>query len=278
VALRRASHQLHDAKPLVLDDPLAVRILGSEYKPDLDRTPDGDKRPFSAGLRAFLVARSRLAEDALAAAYERVGARQYLLLGAGLDTFAYRNPHNALRVFEVDHPATQAWKQDLLERAAISVPESLTFVAVDFERERLRDRLLAAGFDESVPTMTAWLGVTPYLTPEAFAETLSVLAGFAPGSGVVFDYALPREALSPVEQLMLDSLSQRVALVGEPFQLFFTPELLRRQLAAAGLDVVEDLSSVQLNERYFSGRADGLRLRGKTGRVCCAVRQESRSV
>jgi methyltransferase (TIGR00027 family) len=271
VALRRAAHQLHDAKPLVFDDPLAVRILGKEFEEELKRTPDGVRRPFSAGLRAFVVARARLAEDTLATGVHELGVRQYLVLGAGLDTFACRNPYADVRVFEVDHPATQAWKREMLAGAGIVPPESTRFVAVDFEKDSLRLKLQAAGFDEQVPTVTAWLGVVPYLTSEAFRATMRVLARFAPGSEVVFDYSQPREALPPVEQLMLDSLSARVALAGEPFQLFFAPEQLAEELDWLGLRVVEDLDGAALTARYFAERRDGLMLRGKAGRMCVAA-------
>lgn len=278
VALRRAAHQVHDAEPLVLDDPLAVRILGAEFREELKRTPHKLRRPFSAALRAFMVVRSRLAEDTLAAAVRNVGARQYLILGAGLDTFACRNPYPDVRVFEVDHPATQAWKTKMLERAKIEPPASAHFVAVDFEQDSLRTRLEAAGFDERLPTVTAWLGVVPYLTPAAFQATMRVLARCAPGSEVVFDYSQPREALPPVEQLMLDSLSARVAQAGEPFQLFFTPPQLAEALRALGLRVVEDLDSAALTARYLSARTDGLMLRGTAGRICVAASVEPASV
>ena len=277
VALRRAAHQLRDAKPLVLDDPLAVRILSKAFHEELQRTPDKVKRPFSAALRAFVVVRARLAEDTLAAAVRDVGARQYLVMGAGLDTFACRNPYPDVRVFEVDHPSTQAWKIQMLASAGIMPPASAQFVAVDFEKDSLRARLKAAGFDESLPTVTAWLGVVPYLTVEAFRATMRVLAGCAPGSEVVFDYSQPREALPPVEQLMLDSLSARVALAGEPFQLFFTPEQLVEELKGLGLRVVEDMDGEALTERYMAGRTDGLMLRGKAGRMCVAASVEAPS-
>jgi methyltransferase (TIGR00027 family) len=278
VALRRAAHPLHDAQPLVHDDPLAVRILGKEFEEELKRTPDKVKRPFSAALRAFMVVRARLAEDTLAAGVRDLGVRQYLVLGAGLDTFACRNPYPDVRVFEVDHPATQAWKMQMLARAGIVPPESAQFVAVDFERDSLRMKLKAAGFDERVPTVTAWLGVVPYLTTEAFRATMRVLARCAPGSEVVFDYSQPREALPPVEQLMLDSLSARVALAGEPFQLFFTPEQLAEELECLGLRVVEDLDGAALTARYLAGRRDGLMLRGKAGRICVAASVQAASV
>jgi methyltransferase (TIGR00027 family) len=271
VALRRAAHQLHDAKPLVFDDPLAVRILGKEFEHELKQTPDGAKQPFSVGLRAYVVGRARLAEDTLAMGIREMGVRQYLVLGAGLDTFACRNPYSDVRVFEVDHPATQAWKIQMLAKAGIAVPELAQFVPVDFEKDSLRARLKAAGFDEMVPTVTAWMGVVPYLTSEAFRSTLRLLGTFSEGSEVVFDYSQPREVLPPVEQLMLDSLSARVAKAGEPFQLFFTPEQLAEELEWLGLRVVEDLDCVAMTERYFKGRKDALLLLGKGGRMCVAA-------
>lgn len=271
VAMRRAAHQLYDPRPLVLDDPLAVRILPPDARAELARTPAAARKPFSAALRAFMVARARFAEDVLAAAIRDHSTRQVLVLGAGLDTFAYRNPHPALRVFEVDHPATQAWKRDLLHRAEIPLPGSLTFVPVDFERQSLQTELLRDGFDPTLPTATAWLGVVPYLTAEAFASTTRLLGSLPPGSSLVFDYSLPREALPEVEQLMLDSLSARVAQAGEPFRLFFTPDLLAQELARCNLTVVEDLDAPAINARYLAGRADGLHLRGRAARLCHAA-------
>src|ERR1700733_13879043 len=122
VALRRAAHQLHDERPLVFEDPLAVRILGPAFAQELANTPDAERRPFSVAMRAWMVARAKLAEDALAAGYRDDGVRQYVVLGAGLDTFAYRNPYADVKVFEVDHPATQAWKREMLVAAGISIP------------------------------------------------------------------------------------------------------------------------------------------------------------
>jgi methyltransferase (TIGR00027 family) len=271
VALRRAAHQVHDAKPLVFEDPLAVRILGPEYAEEVRRTPDSIKRPFSAGLRAFMVARARLAEATLADGVRRLGVRQYLVLGAGLDTFACRNPYADVRVFEVDHPATQAWKMQMLKAAEIVPPPSAQFVAVDFEKDSLRARLKASGFDFSVPTVTAWLGVVPYLTAEAFRATVRILSTLPEGSAVVFDYSQPAEALSMVERMMLESLSARVAMAGEPFQLFFTPPQLAEELEWLGIRVVEDVGGEAMTARYFAGRSDGLMLRGKAGRMCVAA-------
>ncbi|MEO6805025.1 MAG: class I SAM-dependent methyltransferase, partial [Edaphobacter sp.] len=134
VALRRAAHQLYDAQPLVLNDPIAIPILGQEYLPELHKTVTKLEKPFSVALRAFLVARSRYAEDMLFHAVMN-GVTQYVLLGAGLDTFAFRNTHPNLRIFEIDHPATQQWKRELLETSHIPIPQNLTFVPVDFEHQ-----------------------------------------------------------------------------------------------------------------------------------------------
>ncbi len=251
VALRRAAHQLYDVPPLVFPDPFAVRILGGErgeHAEDLHKTANKLAKPHSSALRAFLVARSRYAEDNLARAIE-TGVTQYVLLGAGLDTFALRNPHPHLRVFEVDHPATQAWKRELLTRAELPLPATLTFVPVDFEHQNLPERLLASGFDPTQPTFFAWLGVVPYLTLEAFRATVAFLAAQPLGSGLVLDYGLPRASLPPLEQLARDSMSFRVQRAGEPFQLFFTPEEIAHELAA--FSRIEDLGSPELNARYF---------------------------
>jgi methyltransferase (TIGR00027 family) len=267
VALRRAAHQLYDAQPLVLNDPIAVPILGHEYLPELHKTTTKLEKPFSVALRAYLVARSRYAEDTLASAVAQ-GITQYVLLGAGLDTFAYRNPYPNLRVFEVDHPATQQWKRELLETSRIPIPHTLTFVPVDFERQTLAAQLLAAGFDSTIPTFFAWLGVVPYLTLEAFRSTLRYITAQPPDSGLVFDYGLPRSELPRLEQLAHDSLAARVQQAGEPFQLFFTPREAAAELVA--FYNLEDLGSAEINARYFNNRTDNLRLLGSAGHFLSA--------
>lgn len=267
VAMRRAAHQIYDDKPLVFEDPFAVSILGDTYAEEVRRTPTNPDRIFSVSLRAFLVARSRYAEDNLARAVER-GVTQYVLLGAGLDTFAHRNAYPGLKVFEVDHPATQQWKRELLEAGGIAAPDRLTYAPVDFERESLPEQLAAAGFDASAPTFFAWLGVVPYLTAEAFRATLAFIASQPQGSGLVMDYGQPRHVLPMLEQLAHDSLASRVALAGEPFQLFFTPEEMANELSA--FREIEDLGTSEINHRYFAGRSDSLWLRGTAGRLLCA--------
>jgi methyltransferase (TIGR00027 family) len=268
VALRRAAHQIYDS-PVVFADPLAVPILGAAYVEELRKTPLRPDRPFSIALRAFLVARSRYAEDNLFR-FVGAGVRQYVLLGAGLDTFAYRNPFPELRVFEVDHPSTQGWKRELLAESGIPIPGSLTCVPVDFERESLSAQLQAAGFNVEIPAFFAWLGVVPYLTLPAFRSTVEFVSAQPPGTGVVLDYGQPREVLPPLEQLAHDSLSSRVEGVGEPFQLFFTPTAIAREFA--GFRNLEDIGAAEINQRYFQGRSDQLMVRGTAGRLLCAWR------
>ena len=269
VAARRAAHQLLD-DPRVLNDPIAIPILGNNLQLDYDK----HQHPYARAFRAFMVARSRYAEDNLAEAVTN-GVRQYVLLGAGLDTFAYRNPFPELRVFEVDFPATQQWKRDLLREARIVEPANLTFVPLDFEQHTLREGLTEAGFDFNRPAFFAWLGVVPYLTLKAFRATLDLIAAMPSGSGVTFDYALSDEDLSPRKRLMRAALAERVAAAGEPFRLFFRSEQMDNELKSAGLesarsdrarfdrasfDRIEQLDSEDLNARYFAGRADDLAL------------------
>ncbi len=258
VALRRAAHQLHDS-PVVFDDPMAVALLGATYAEELRRTPLREDRPFSIALRAFLVARSRYAEDNLRTAVEG-GVEQYVLLGAGLDTFAYRNSYPQLRVFEVDHPATQQWKRELLHRNHIAIPENVTYTPVDFERQSLSAQLGDSGFNHRAPTFFAWLGVVPYLTLEAFRGTLSFVSAQPPGSGVTLDYGQPRAVLPLLEQLAHDSLASRVEKAGEPFRLFFTPADIAAEFSR--FHRIEDLGAPEINARYFSGRNDQLAVRG----------------
>jgi len=256
VAIRRAAHQLMD-KPLVLDDPLAVPLLGPGYARDMERAMHKVARDF----RLFMAARSRFAEDHLAEAVAN-GVRQYVVLGAGLDTFAYRNPFPEVRVFEVDFPATQEWKRGMLAEAGIAVPDSLTFVPLDFEHQTLAAGLAEAGFDAGQPAFFSWLGVVPYLTLEAFRATLAVIAQLPAGSGVCFDYVFSPDFFGPKRRQAFDVLAARVAAAGEPFQLFFSQDELERELHNAGFGRIEQVDPKRLNELYFTGRADGLKLSG----------------
>src|SRR5271165_3427386 len=264
VAIRRAAHQLLD-QPRVFDDPLALRIIGPEAEEVLRSDPK-ESHAFSRAFRAFMAARSRYAEDELAHAVAH-GVRQYVVLGAGLDTFAYRNPHPHLRTFEVDHPATQAWKREQLQAARIAIPPSLTFVPIDFELQTLADRLEQSGLNASSAAFFSWLGVTPYLTREACMTTLSFIAKLPAGSGVVFDFAVDPALLNAGQRQALDALSKRVARYGEPFQLFFDPGKLQDELKALGFHRAEFLQGKELNARYFRDRKDGLLVRGSIGHL-----------
>jgi methyltransferase (TIGR00027 family) len=267
VAIRRAAHQLLD-QPKVLDDPLALRIIGPEAAEALRSNPK-EHHAFSRAFRAFMAARSRYAEDELARAVAD-GVAQYVVLGAGLDTFAYRNPHLSLRVFEVDHPATQAWKREQLHAAEIPVPPSLTFVPIDFEHQTLADGLDSSGFNAKEAAFFSWLGVTPYLTREACMATVSLIAKMQAGSGVVFDFAVDPTLLNPGQRMALGALSKRVAASGEPFQLFFDPAKLQEELKSMGFHRTELLQGKELNARYFRDRADGLLVRGGLGHLMAA--------
>jgi methyltransferase (TIGR00027 family) len=270
VAMRRAAHQLFD-NPRVLEDPLAIPIIGTEAAAQLsDEWPRHGKR-IGRSIRAFMVARSRYAEDQLALAVSR-GIQQYVILGAGLDTFAYRNPHagKSLRVFEVDYPATQEWKRQRLAGAGILIPSTVTYAPVDFERQTLAAGLAEAGFDSGAATFFSWLGVVMYLTEEATMSTLGFIATTARGGGVAFDFAVPRESLTWMGRLALDAISRRVASAGEPFRTFFEPRTLTEKLTQLGFHSVEVLDAAEINPRYFRDRGDGLCVAGSLGRLISA--------
>lgn len=260
-AFRRAAHQVLD-DPRVFDDPLSLRILGFDDPLALQSSPKWPtESPMSRVLRASLAARSRYCEDELHLAVRR-GVSQYVVLGAGLDTFACRNPYPAplLRVFEVDRSDTQAWKRSRLQDEGIAIPETLTFVPINFERETLRDCLQREGFDTRKPTFFSWLGVTMYLTESAITRTIEVVASLPKGSGIVFDYMIPRTMLDPIALRAFEALAGRVASLGEPFQTFFAPPSLKNDLLGMGFSEVEDLDPEEMNVRYFQGRTDGLRM------------------
>jgi len=267
VAMRRAAHQVFDGEPKVINDPLAVRIIGTEAEARMRAMRQ--QSAFAKVGRAFMVARLRFAEDALTRAVEQ-GVTQYVILGAGLDTFAYRNPFHQLQVFEVDHPATQAWKRERLAAAGIAIPENVTHVPVDFEREAIAHTLSEAGLDEHRPVFFAWLGVTMYLTDEAIATTLGYIGSRPSGSMLVLDYSLPSESLSWMERFFRGIMARRVKRAGEPFINFFSPERMQSTLEAAGLHRVEDLGVDELNARYFKGRTDGLDIKGRSLHVASA--------
>jgi methyltransferase (TIGR00027 family) len=266
-ALQRAAHQLLET-PRVFEDPLALGIFGAEGARWLGQNLHRYRTIGSRAMRAFLVMRSRYAEDELARAYER-GVRQYVVLGAGLDTFAYRNPHRGLKVFEVDHPSTQAWKRSRLREQSIAVPDSTVFAPVDFETQTLAGGLQAAGFRADSPAFFSWLGVTIYLSRDAVAGTLQTIAAAAKGSQLVFDFAPPPASLPEDERRRHEAMAARVASGGEPWIGYFPPELFAGELRAAGFASAEVLGAADMNELYFRHRTDGFRIFG-SGRMMTA--------
>ena len=271
VAYRRAAHQILD-RPPVFTDPLAAKLLSPEAQSRLAAGPGRpSRRGFGARLRAFLAVRSRVAEDQLALAVTR-GVRQYLVLGAGLDTFAYRNPWPELMVFEVDHPATQTWKRERVRVAGLAVPPQTSYVPVDFERQSVADELARHGFDPALPTAISWLGVVPYLEPATIWTNLAWAASIVGATGhIVFDYGSAPPWWAFGQQLAIWWLARRVAAAGEPFRSRLDPVELGARLASLGFSSVEDLDATELNRRYFADRSDGLAVAG-TGHVVVAAR------
>jgi methyltransferase (TIGR00027 family) len=243
----RAAHQVLDGASILLD-PLAARILGPDAETSLSHA---EAHPSGPRIRWFIAARSRIAEDALTVAAAD-GARQLVVLGAGLDTLAYRTPlADGLRIFEVDHPATQAWKRQRLTAAAIPLPKTLTFVSIDFERETLAETLIAAGFDPAGRTFFSWLGVVPYLTEPAIFSTLAFIASLPGGADVVFDYVNPAGSVAPAGRIAHQALATRVAALGETFKCYFDTAGLCSRLSAIGFRHVDDAGPAQLAPRFF---------------------------
>ena len=251
-ATHRAVHQVleHGA---IFADPLAVRILGEDVE---EAVREAQANPARRILRLFIALRARFAEDALKTAVAG-GVRQLVVLGAGLDTYAYRNGlQEKLHVFEVDHPATQAWKRQRLAEAEIPLPRTLTFAPVDFEHETLAEGLAAAGFDPAQQTFFTWLGVVPYLTEQTVFSTLGFIARLPGGAHVVFDYSNP-PASGPKNDgyaALHEALSARVASLGEAFKCHFETEVLHPKLTALGFREIEDLGPALIRERYFANR------------------------
>lgn len=248
----RAAHQITDDGS-IFKDPYARLILDEEALATADeRARDPTTRHF----RLFMAARSRFAEDCLAAEVER-GLRQVVILGAGLDTFGLRNPYRdaGLRVFEVDHPATQTWKRSRLAALNLTEPEELVFVPVDFEHEDLTGCLGAAGFRADQPAFYIWLGVVPYLERKTVLALLEALV-VAPETAIVFDYSEPLENYSPERRARVMVMEARVAAAGEPWITHFDPSWLTSALISMGYTHVEDLGPAQVATRYFGAPTD----------------------
>jgi len=258
VALWRALHVEIDPPPHVLEDEIGLQLAapgdGWRARPDMD--PDGTR-----GFRASIVARARFIEDLVAEQAGR-GVSQYVLLGAGLDTFAQRRPEIAsrMRAFEVDQPGPQAWKRQRLTELGYGVPDWLRLVPVNFEQNgSWWQELAAAGFDPGQPAVVASTGVSMYLSKDATAATLHQLAGLAPGSTLAMTFLLPRDLLGDADRAGLRAADQGARASGTPFVSFYAPQEMLAMAREAGFASVRHVSGASLGERYFAGRSDGLR-------------------
>lgn len=269
VAALRAVHQLLD-DPIVFDDVLALPILGSQTEAALREDPFQLNDPMSRGLRAALVVRSKLAEDELSRAV-KAGVKQYVVLGAGLDTFAFRNSqvNQGIHVYEVDHPSTQTWKKTMLESARVDIPDSVTFVGVDFEKDTLAEELRRAGFCADRPAYFSWLGVTVYLSRQAISETLKYVSSLPKESAITFDYRVEPSLLNPIERMLGEHIGKIIAEQGEPWKSHFEPQALQTELQRMGFGSTLDFGPDELNARYLARRKDGLRTGGGF-RIMCA--------
>ncbi|MDT7624515.1 MAG: hypothetical protein QOF99_5416 [Pseudonocardiales bacterium] len=258
VALWRAMHVLVDPPPHVLCDEIGLRLAAPDD--DWRRRPDMDPRATS-GYRAAVVARARFIDDLVAEQAGR-GISQYVVLGAGLDTFAQRRPEIAsrLRVFEVDQPGNQAWKRRRLVELGYGIPDWLRLVPVDFEAGgSWWEQLAAAGFDPGQPAVVVSTGVTMYLTKDATAATLRQLAGLAPASTLAMTFLLPTELLEDADRPGLRAAKSGARATGTPFISFYTPSEMLTLAREAGFTAAEHVPGTVLADRYFADRTDGLR-------------------
>lgn len=255
----RAAHQLFDAQPLILDDPVAVPLLGADAETQIRHAVERHQTPEARVLRTHVVLRSRFTEDRLAEAVLR-GITQYVILGAGFDTFAFRQPQWAkkLKIIEIDHPGTQAMKRSKLAAAGIAIPENLIFADVDFEKESLHDGLCRHRISIAEPTFFSWLGVTMYIQEDAIEAVLKTVAAFPESSEIVLTFIQPPTSLSDAEKKSYSRLVQSVASVGEPFLSYFEPEALEAKLRSLCFSKIDFFSPADAQARYFQRRPNDL--------------------
>jgi methyltransferase (TIGR00027 family) len=258
VALWRAMHVLVDAPPHVIEDAVGLQLLapadGWRERPDMDEVG-------TSGFRAAIVARARFIEDLVAEQLDR-GVAQYVILGAGLDTFVQRRPELAtrMRVFEVDRPGPQAWKRRRLVEVGLGIPDALRLVPVDFETTGgWWQELVDAGFDPARPAIVVSTGVAMYLSRDATTATLRQLAGLAPGSTFAMTFMLPMDLLDDADRAGLEASAKGAQASGTPFRSFYRPQEMLAMARDAGFVTAAHVSGSALAERYFSGRPDGLR-------------------
>jgi methyltransferase (TIGR00027 family) len=281
-AMLRAAHLLWDDPPKIFEDTFALALSGCADEAALRERLEarGAELAARAGrdlakaalqlLRCQVVGRSRYVEDELTEALKR-GVAQYVILGAGFDSFVYRRPDVAgvLRVFEVDHPATQAWKRMRLRELGVAIPPNLVFVPLDFQQQSLIESLRISGYRPDAPGFFSWLGVTQYLTPAAIFDTLQTVASMAPGTEIISTYLFPAAILDDrrrqIRQLLMDLAAAR----GEPMLTFFEPAELAEHLRKLGFAEVWNIGPEEAHARYFASRTDGLR--GENTIICARV-------
>jgi methyltransferase (TIGR00027 family) len=261
-AIHRAVHQLLDI-PLILDDPMALKIIDGIKLSELQANINRYRAEQEQFLRAFIVMRSRYTEDTLAQCVQN-GIRQYVILGAGLDTFSYRNlyPQSALDVFEVDQPGMQLWKKQHLIKLGILLPKQLAYVPMNFENNLLRTALQATNFKFDQPAFFSLLGVTQYLSYEAVFEIFKFVSSMPKESEIVFEYILSPLLLNSLQQRDLVQTAKRSAARGEQWRTFFDPLILAENLHRIGFRYTEDIGVEKLNKQYFMNRSDGLHIGG----------------
>ena len=253
--MQRAAHLMLDHDPWIFEDPLALRIMGAEAESEVRLNLAHLRSLVGRSLRASMMARNRYTEDELVRSILR-GVRQYIILGAGLDTFAYRNSFEDLRVFEVDHPATQAWKRRRLEEAAIPIPASVTFVSVDFGRQMITDALRRSGFRSDEPAFFSFIGVTRYLSREELLSVFnSIRSLMRAGSEIVVDFYAPPSLLQRLREPNQENNGFRPS--------YFDPMTITRDLKPLGFADVKLIGPKELNVRYYKNRKDGLRIRNR---------------
>ena len=255
-AVARGEHRLLDSAPWILNDPFALMLVGAEWRQIYDARAARHHERVWRDARAWVVARSRYAEDRL----EERPFTQYVILGAGLDSFSWRRPDllHTLRVFEVDHPATQTWKRERIATLALPTSDHHVFAPVDFETESVRDGLDAAGFDWSVPTMFSWLGVTAYLDVRAIETMLRNVASAVPASEIVLTYSPPESSLDEFSREFRSILLRVAADAGEPLITMLSPADASTLVERCGLRVVDHPDHDDIHQRYFAARNDGL--------------------
>ncbi len=271
-AMMRAAHLVVDGEPKILRDEFALALSGFENDTKLmgainqfvsqNAQPQfgADFPPFLfSSLRAIMTMRNRYAEAELDKAV-RQGISQYVLLGAGLDSFALRRRDLAeiLHIFEIDHPASQQWKRSRIQELNFEMPRNLTFVPIDFEKETLTEGLRAAGYRWDRPGFFSWLGVTQYLTDDAIFKTLKEIADMTPGTEIVFEYSVPEESLDEENRHYLAACKTAAAARGEPWLSFFEPDEMIIRLRQIGLAQIWSLSPEEAFQLYFAGRTDKL--------------------